>query len=80
MLVVADNGGAAETTAAKHEPGNLRGDGDDRYPAAVTVVQPVDQVQLAGPALPEHTASRSATCASAAAAKATASSWRTSTR
>src|ERR1700682_1189943 len=42
--------GLLEVSAADLVAGNLRGDGEDGHPAAVTVVEPVDQVQVAGTA------------------------------
>ena len=42
--------GLLEISAADLVAGNLRGDGEDRNTAAVTVVEPVDQMQVAGTA------------------------------
>ena len=40
--------GFLKVAAADFMTGDLRGDGEDRHPAAVTVVEAVDQVQIAG--------------------------------
>ena len=56
---------------------NLRSDGEHRDPAAVAVIETVDQMKLPGPQLPAHTASSCVRCASAPAANAAVSSCRT---
>src|ERR1700676_1468817 len=66
--------GLLKISAPDFIAGNLRGNSKYRNTAAVTIVEPVDQMRLPGPQLPAQTANFPVRCASAPAANAAVSS------